>query len=235
MKFDIIVSDPCWEFGDTLDMSNTPRSAKANYKTLTDEDIINLDVKNISSDNSVLSLWVPCSKLEIGMKTMSNWGFEQKQVFVWVKSKKNPLDVLVKNLRKEFRNLDINTASKSQLLRMITDGISIFDINDVLNFYMGRLFRQTHEIALVGTRGSVYKYLDAREKRSQRSVFIAPIGKHSEKPEGFQDKLDIMFPSQTKLEMFARRDRPGWTCVGLECPSTLKEDIRDSIVRLKNL
>ena len=34
------------------------------------------------------------------------------------------------------------------------------------------------------------------------------------------------------LELFARRDRPGWTTVGLECPSTEGEDIFASIDRL---
>ena len=98
---------------------------------------------------------------------------------------------------------------------------------------MGHCFRQTHELALIGTRG---KYTQILQNRSQRSVHISPsLSKHSEKTEELQNRLDIMFPNETKLEMFARRERPGYTCVGWESPSTIKEDIRDSIERLAKL
>lgn len=35
------------------------------------------------------------------------------------------------------------------------------------------------------------------------------------------------------LDIFARRARPGWTCIGLECPTSLGEDVRVSLDRLK--
>jgi len=48
--------------------------------------------------------------------------------------------------------------------------------------------------------------------------------------------LEKMFPGEEhhKIELFARRDKTGWTCVGNESPSTPGEDIRVSIDRLKN-
>jgi N6-adenosine-specific RNA methylase IME4 len=96
-----------------------------------------------------------------------------------------------------------------------------------LAFGMGRYFRAAHEIALIGTRGSCMP-----ENKSQRSVIQHPALPHSAKPEALQDSLDLMYPGATKLELFARRDRPGWVCVGNECPSTQGEDIRASIERL---
>lgn len=77
---------------------------------------------------------------------------------------------------------------------------------------MGRLFRQSHEIALIGVSGkSIYPFL---QDRSQRSVgFDLNVG-HSTKPETLQDRLDVMFPNTTRIELFARRQRPGWTCLG---------------------
>lgn len=80
-----------------------------------------------------------------------------------------------------------------------------------LAFGMGRLFRQCHEVALVGTRGKVYKNM---ANHSQRSVSLAPNLGHSIKPELLQNSLDLIFPSAARLEMFARRVRPNWTCVG---------------------
>lgn len=105
--------------------------------------------------------------------------------------------------------------------------------NEELQFGMGRLWRNVHELVLIGTRGSVYEKL---QNHSQRTVFYEPSKKHSEKPEALQDQLDIMFPdiSLNRLEMFARRQRKGWHCVGNEVSGSeiLGEDIRDSIQRL---
>jgi len=77
---------------------------------------------------------------------------------------------------------------------------------------MGHLFRQSHEIALIGTAGkSIYPLL---KNKGQRSVgFDLNLG-HSIKPETLQNSLDLMFPSTFKVELFARRSRLNWTCLG---------------------
>jgi N6-adenosine-specific RNA methylase IME4 len=98
------------------------------------------------------------------------------------------------------------------------------DPDDALAFGMGRLFRQTHEIALIGTSGkSIYPKL---KSHSQRSVSHDVNVRHSVKPETLQDKLDVMFPDCKKLELFARRNRVDWTCLG---DGVTGRDIRDSI------
>jgi N6-adenosine-specific RNA methylase IME4 len=96
-----------------------------------------------------------------------------------------------------------------------------------LAFGMGRLFRGCAEVALVGTWGS-----PKPASRSERNVFVSPALRHSAKPEALQDSLERMFPDVRKLELFARRERPGWTCIGNECPATPGEDIRESLTRL---
>jgi N6-adenosine-specific RNA methylase IME4 len=97
-------------------------------------------------------------------------------------------------------------------------------------FGMGRLFRATGEIALIGTRGTGLSSLV--QNKSQRDHIDHPTLRHSAKPEGLQDSLHLMFPHTARLEMFARRARPGWKCVGLECPDTQGEDIATSLERL---
>lgn len=225
MKFDVIVSDPPWPAKDLLAMSKVKRGAAANYSVMTIDDIKNLKVKDIAADNSVLVLWVPSWLLQEGMDIMKTWGFRQTQTWIWVKVKKDPFEVLKKSLRKKASKKMISLADVNKLL-------DSSDLADVLAFFMGRLFRQTHEIALVGVRGKAYKAL---KNKSQRSVAFDQNLKHSAKPEALQDKLELMFPKTKKLEMFARRGRPNWTCVGLECPSSLGEDMRDSIDRLTKL
>jgi len=222
MKFGLIVSDPPWEMRDKLKMSKVKRGAAAQYDVLNPKDIINLDVKSIAEDEAVLALWVPSAMLEDGLLAMKNWGFSYKQTWIWVKTKIYPFSSFIKAIKQGMSVDDFKEAIKG------------FDLNSILNFNMGSLFRQTHEVCLIGVRGRVGKF---RKNKAQRSVFIGPaLPKHSEKPEELQDRLDKMFPDMgNRLEMFARRERPGYVCVGYECPSTPQEDIRDSIDRLKNI
>ena len=106
------------------------------------------------------------------------------------------------------------------------------DIPDDLHmgFGMGRLARNCDEKALVGVRGSPYKMVVSR---SERNVFLSPNMGHSTKPEVVQDALDRMFPDVRRLELFARRQRSGWDCVGDEAPETRGEDIRSTLERLR--
>lgn len=76
------------------------------------------------------------------------------------------------------------------------------------HFGMGRYVRASHETALVGVRGRV-KVAD----RSVRSRFAAAVGVHSEKPEAFYELVERLSPGPY-VEMFARRRRPGWRCLG---------------------
>ena len=93
---------------------------------------------------------------------------------------------------------------------------------------MGRLFRNCHEICLIGINNNgVYKKL---KNKSQRTVSFAPNFKHSKKPEKLQDSLELMFPSGNYLELFARRERNNWTCLGNQIGEKL--DIRESIKKL---
>lgn len=42
-----------------------------------------------------------------------------------------------------------------------------------------------------------------------------PHNKHSSKPEDVQDRIERLHGPQTRLELFARRERPGWDSWGL--------------------
>jgi len=98
---------------------------------------------------------------------------------------------------------------------------------DTLAFGMGRLFRQAHEIALIGINNpGIYSKL---VNRSQRSLCIEPNVRHSTKPENLQDSLDLMFPHTKKLEIFARRKRDGWLCLGNELSG---KKIQDEIIEV---
>lgn len=82
-----------------------------------------------------------------------------------------------------------------------------------LRIGMGRGFRNAHETCLVIKRG--------RPKRLSMglpSVFDAPRLEHSRKPDRFYRIVDAFAPGPV-VELFARRQWPGWTCLGNEMPA----------------
>jgi len=54
---------------------------------------------------------------------------------------------------------------------------------------------------------------------------IAPNVRHSQKPEDIQNRIERLLDGPY-LELFARRERPGWTCLGNEIDGL---DIRESL------
>lgn len=82
-------------------------------------------------------------------------------------------------------------------------------------FGMGRHVRASHETAIVAVRGRPKPI-----SRSIRSTFSAAAGKHSEKPEAFYDLIEQLALGPY-VELFARRERPGWVCLGNEMPAVV--------------
>lgn len=76
------------------------------------------------------------------------------------------------------------------------------------HFGMGRFLRAEHETAIVAVRGKPQRLV-----ANIRSTFEAATGRHSGKPEAFFDLVEKLAPGPW-LEMFARRQRPNWTCFG---------------------
>lgn len=228
-KFNLLVCDPPWSFDDRLSMSDVKRSAEAQYPVLNIEEIKKLRVKDITADDAVLALWIPSSLLQEGLDTMKSWGFRQTQTHIWVKTKKD----IFKELLVEFGGSVLLSTKESLTKKSILAGIesfqNSFDWDDLLGFGMGRLFRQCHEVCLLGVRGKPYQNL---KNKSQRSVHFGTNLRHSAKPEILQERLEKMFPEAKKLELFARRKRKDWTCLGNDSPESIGEDIRDSIAKL---
>lgn len=81
------------------------------------------------------------------------------------------------------------------------------------HFGMGRIVRGAHETCLIAVRGRP----KVRSKRI-RSVFSAPVGRHSEKPGLFYTLVQEMFAGPY-YEQFARKHREGWTCFGDQLPA----------------
>jgi N6-adenosine-specific RNA methylase IME4 len=83
-----------------------------------------------------------------------------------------------------------------------------------IHFGMGRTVRASHETCMIATRGR-----PTRKSASVRSIFDAVVGRHSAKPEEFYDLVEQLYGGPY-VELFARRQRPGWACLGNELTPT---------------
>jgi N6-adenosine-specific RNA methylase IME4 len=79
-------------------------------------------------------------------------------------------------------------------------------------FGMGRHVRASHETAVLAVRGKPKPRV-----RNIRSRFSAKAGDHSQKPEEFYDLVEQLCDGPY-VELFARRQRLGWTCLGNQMP-----------------
>ena len=69
------------------------------------------------------------------------------------------------------------------------------------------------ELCLVFKRGRIPQ---PRGARNIRQLVSAERGLHSEKPAEVRERIEAMFPAQSKIELFSREQPPGWTVWGLE-------------------
>lgn len=81
----------------------------------------------------------------------------------------------------------------------------------------GRYTRANSEGCLLGIRGRGIERQDAGV--SQLIDTYGPRKDHSYKPEESYRRLEQLFGDVSRLELFARRQRPGWTTWGNEVPS----------------
>jgi len=76
---------------------------------------------------------------------------------------------------------------------------------------MGYYVREQHELLLIARRG---EFPPPPTDLCPSSVLMAPRGRHSEKPDAFAELIERMYPDASRVELFARRARPGWYAWG---------------------
>jgi len=80
---------------------------------------------------------------------------------------------------------------------------------------LGNWVRYRHELLLIGQRGA---FSPPDSDLRPDSVIEAPRGRHSQKPARMFELIERAYPAASKLELFARNARPGWTAWGNEAP-----------------
>ena len=88
-KYSVIYADPPWKYNDRMVMKGVHgniRGAESFYPTMSLKDIEQLPVKEITSENSILFMWITMPFLPFIEEVMKAWGFKYKTCgFTWVK------------------------------------------------------------------------------------------------------------------------------------------------------
>ena len=89
-KYNIIYADPPWTYRDKALAGN--RGAGCKYDLMTQDELKDLPVQDISADDCIMFMWVTMPKLDECFDLIKAWGFEYKTcAFTWVKrNKKTP-------------------------------------------------------------------------------------------------------------------------------------------------
>lgn len=88
-KFGTILADPPWQFDNRTGKVAPEHKRLLRYPTLTQEDIRDLPVGELTADRCHLYLWVPNALIGEGLEVMRRWGFTYKTNIVWFKVRKD--------------------------------------------------------------------------------------------------------------------------------------------------
>lgn len=196
MIFSTIIADPPWSFSD--DLPGPKRGADSHYTTMDIAGIRNLRLPPIAPD-ALLFLWKVSAMQQEALDVVAAWGFTPKSELVWVKTT-TPCGPEIGGYNRDQKGRAALPAGTPA-------------------FGMGRTARMCHETCIIATRGKTSGLV---RSKSLRSVFFAPLGAHSAKPEEFYRLVEAMTEGPI-AELFARRERGGrFTCYGDELGSRLE-------------
>lgn len=196
-KFGVIVVDPPWEYNQYRDKANG--AAKANYDCIVFDDLAAIDpINKWGKESCLLALWCTGPTIADGRasKLMEAWGCQGKTLLPWLKNSPTTQD--------------------------LSTGVGIW--------FMGNC-----EYIMFGVKGKIGNFNSRRGKlgvlvedrfsptfwkRLSEINLLAPKSRvHSKKPETLQDYLETF--DGPYLELFATRQREGWTCWGKDLGQTI--------------
>ncbi len=91
---------------------------------------------------------------------------------------------------------------------------------DKMSHNPGQYTLSNCELCLVFKRGRIPQ---PRGARNIQQLIKFPRGRHSEKPKLISEAIEKMFPTQKKIELFARRKPHGWSVWGLDVREEFEE------------
>lgn len=193
----IVVADPPWEYNDRRQYRlDNPEGktkfgigASGNYAmgTSPDEDLFRLGglINEVTTRDAYLFMWATCPRIGSALQCIKRWGFEYKTIYqAW--------------------------------LKCTLDGVG--DVSNPGHYHHSNL-----ELLLIARRKHRKCWNPTDGFRPHQIVRHPKIYEnkkpvHSRKPEVFQDQIDQWLGGHigdhSRLELYARRQRPGWICLG---------------------
>ena len=216
--FGVVVADPNWEYRNFSKKKHG--AAVSHYRLSPSEEIKKVPVLSWMKEDAVLLLWNTWPKLDDGISVLKHWGFRYVSAFPWVKVVPKEIDIDIDDVVKAYieevqgKPKRILSSLKARVHEKVRRGIGFWT-------------QSASEVILIGVRGDPRR----RTKRTETPIglltgeprqFWHAIGKHSQKPEGIQDWVEMNFDGPY-LELYGRRERPGWTVWGDEVGFLLSE------------
>ena len=210
MRYQTIVADPPWQYDNALDMSDgVDRSAMSQYATLTLDQVQSF----LRTPSSVIHpyqcrcLYTPCR-----CGTIQTMIADNAHLYLWVT---NPflIDGSAASVARAWG------FEPKQLITWLKGRLTIDQSNPeydearlVMQIGMGRYWRGCTEHMLFCTRG---KAMAMVKDRGVPNFFVAPRGRHSEKPDEAYALIERVSPGPS-LDIFARKRRPNFDAIGDE-------------------
>lgn len=192
--YDIVYADPPWMYTGSPDKD---QAAGKHYELLSDEALRALPVKGLFKRDTVVFLWVTSPRLDAGIDLLRAWGLHYRGIaFNWVKTTKDGRIIYGQGVRPSI------VKSTTELVLAASPTRS------------GR----PRPVADESVGQVVYAEGGLVEPLPETEAVLAPRGRHSEKPAEVRARIERLYPTATKLEMFARVASPGWHRWGNEAP-----------------
>jgi N6-adenosine-specific RNA methylase IME4 len=200
LKPDILVIDPPWRW-EAFSEKGEDRSAKKHYNVEFTDLLAQIPVADLLQDHTAVFLWVTDPMLPQAMDLVGKWGMRYSTVgFYW---------------HKECKNSNKDAIGNGYVTRGNTEQVWFLRKKNSKKM----LPRQNK-----GVRRLQHTYED--DLGIENSI-RTKVGRHSEKPEIIQDKIEALFGTEfiepdgssrpmIMLELFARRHREKWITMGLE-------------------
>lgn len=192
----VLAADPPWKFGDRL--PGKKRGAAKHYACMPTNEIMRFPLPPLAPD-AYLFLWRVAAMQEEALQVSRAWGFRPVAEWPWVKTR------ICRKCRGAGFLYTAQRPIREWCERCEGRGWRI-------HMGMGHHSRGSTESCLVAVRGRPHPLV-----KNERNILFAPIGAHSEKPREFYEKVE-RFAAGPYVELFARRRRNNWLCLGDELP-----------------
>lgn len=232
-KFDVILLDPPWWYANRLTGKNRTKfgeGATGHYGCMKDDELRAIAplIRDIAAPRAIMLMWSVPPRLPFAIELGELCGFKYStKAFDWTKItsegnfKLNPGQYTASN----SEDVLLFTYTEKSYLPKLKPG----DVDGK------RMVQQSIE-EWSPWLWADYDIEDTMVNPWNGASLAWPDGtirirdylqEHSHKPDDVHVRIDAMYPGTRKIELFARRTYPGWSCVGNEIDGL---DIKDALV-----